>query len=195
MLLFFKRVAVQRHTVVLIFQHLLRLLFPQLLVNSVFNSQEFVMLTRFSHEPILQHYYLAAILDSRQTMRNHESSGPSGYLIDRLLNFAFSGGVERGGGFIKTKYLSTCFKKSPCDCYSLLLSSWQSETSLTHLSSPLLMLLHYKVVDLSSLSHPFNLGHILRHSWVISYPTISNIVLDGIVEENAILRHNGNGTS
>ena len=57
------------------------------------------------------------------------------------------------------------------------------------------MLLHNEVVNLGSSGDCFDLGHVFSHGGIVSYSSIANIILDIIIEEYTVLRHNSDRTS
>ena len=63
--------------------------------------QQISMASAFNNDPILNHDDFISLLDSRQTVRNHQRGAVLLQLIQRRLNRAFRFRIQRRGRFVQ----------------------------------------------------------------------------------------------
>uniref|UniRef100_A0A7S3CL08 Uncharacterized protein n=1 Tax=Strombidium rassoulzadegani TaxID=1082188 RepID=A0A7S3CL08_9SPIT len=178
---------------------LLALLLPKSPVVAVFLGNQLVVRALLNNDSVLEHDDLVTVSHSGESMGNDERGRALRNLIDGLLNLLLGLRVKGRGGLIEAHDLGL-LEQGSSNGDPLLLSSRQLESPLAHELVVAPLLLHDELVDGGALGSRDNLLDQLEGllgvvnnlgDLGVSNASVGDVVEDGVIEEHAVLGHDG----
>ena len=144
------------------------------------------MRTHFRNAPMIQHQNLIGFHNRGEPMRDDERGAVFGDLLELALDGFFRFRVEGGGSFVENQNVRI-FQNRARNRYALFLAAREFQATLTYRGLVFIRQRFDKLMNMCVLRglQDFFTGRI--------GPTISDVVIDRVVKQHSILRHDADG--